>query len=393
MVSIREEAVIRIRGQNFGDWESVWVQHRWTEGYPLFRFTAVEREPYPNLWTKQQFNPGELVEIYLGGHLAITGMILTRQVAYDANNHAIELHGVGRTWKAVRASHIDKTGSFDKMNLQQIANKVLAPFGIRAVPVGTVNPRPFDRAQIQPGEPIWTFLENLARPRGVILGSDEKGNLLLIDNHANPTIGALVEGENILKCQSVFSIKETRSDHWVAAQKPATDGDAGTGASEMRARAPGILQVYSPQLTPAEQPVKTMDELKERAAAEALWSNGTQIDVTITVQGWFDPYGRLWKVGDNVHVRSPMAIIDNKMVIEYATFTQDRNAGSLTVLQLKAPWALKDQSPYHVGDPNPPPAEPKVDDKPPEDPKPVEPDPPPAPTLEGPPPLGGVDNN
>ena len=72
------------------------------------------------------------------------------------------------------------------------------------------------------------------------------------------------------------------------------------------------------------------------------------------------------------------------MKIEYATFTQDRNAGSLTTLQLKAPWVLKDQSPYHVGDINAPqpPGPATSDTTAPADPKPVEPPAPPPATLE-----------
>ena len=61
MADPREERNDPSEVSGFDDWESVWVQHRWTEGFPLFRFTAVERDPYPDLWTKQQFNPGEIV--------------------------------------------------------------------------------------------------------------------------------------------------------------------------------------------------------------------------------------------------------------------------------------------------------------------------------------------
>lgn len=382
MANPKEVATILVDGQQFSDWESVWVQVRWNESHPLFRFTAVERDPYPSLWTTQRFNPGQQVAIYLGGLLAVTGVIVTRQVAYDHNNHGVELQGVGVTWAAFRASRIDKTGAFDNKNLQEIADELFAPHGIKVLPIGTVNPRKFEQVQIQPGETIWTFLENLARQRGVIVGSDEKGNALLIDNHTNPVIGALVEGENILKCQAVFTIKDVYSENYVRAQ---AKGE-GTAASELSAKAEtqvGVFKLYSPSLTPGEHPVKSVEEVKERAVAETLWRDGTLITVTITVQGWFDPHGALWKAGNNVHVRSPMAILDYIMTIEYATFTQDRNAGTLTVLQLKAPWALKDGSPFHVGDPNAPkpPGEGTADTAPSENPKPVEPSDPPADTL------------
>jgi hypothetical protein len=37
-----ETAKLNVRGASFEDWETVWVQHRWSEGWPSFRFTAAE---------------------------------------------------------------------------------------------------------------------------------------------------------------------------------------------------------------------------------------------------------------------------------------------------------------------------------------------------------------
>jgi hypothetical protein len=50
MPNREEVATIIVNGRRFEDWESVWVQHRWTETYPLFRFTCAEREPVPDRW-------------------------------------------------------------------------------------------------------------------------------------------------------------------------------------------------------------------------------------------------------------------------------------------------------------------------------------------------------
>ena len=44
----------------------------------------------------------------------------------------------------------------------------LAPYG-KVVSIGDVNKLPFDKVQNQPGESNWDFLENLARPRGIII--------------------------------------------------------------------------------------------------------------------------------------------------------------------------------------------------------------------------------
>src|ERR1700752_954489 len=115
-------------GFSYTDWESVWVQHRWADSSPLFRFTCAERVPIPDLWTQLQFRPGDGVDIYLGGQLALAGGIITdRQVAYDATSHGVQLSGrAALPWNFARSSVDIPPGSFDNMSVQQIAQKLAA---------------------------------------------------------------------------------------------------------------------------------------------------------------------------------------------------------------------------------------------------------------------------
>jgi len=42
-----EIATISAAEHRFDDWESVFVQHRWTDAFAWFRFTSAERETDP----------------------------------------------------------------------------------------------------------------------------------------------------------------------------------------------------------------------------------------------------------------------------------------------------------------------------------------------------------
>jgi prophage tail gpP-like protein len=349
-IKSQEVATILVQGRRFDDWETVFVQHRWTEAWPIFRFTAVERDK-ATLWQKLQFcRPGDECAIYLGGRLAITGVILLRQTSYDANAHGIMLQGLGLTWYAARGSIMDKNGNFDDHTFEQAALRAIAPFGIGVKIIGDLNKIPFKKLQVEPGETLWNFLERIARPRGIVIGSDHRGNLLLIDHHTFPIAATLVEGENILRCQCTISVEAMYSDYIVSGSTPATDSKYGRDASEQQASAPGSAKRYSPILTPAEQPVWNLSEIADRARNESIWHEGTEVRASITVQGWFNPYtGDLWRTGDNVMVDSPMAMLEMGLKIETATFTQDSNAGTLTTLDLCAPWLLKDRGDFNVG--------------------------------------------
>src|SRR3954468_9618870 len=348
----RETAVVIVNGKEFSNWKSVHIQSRWTDPYPEFSFTCAEQLPTPSLWTEMQFEPADEVGIILGGQHAISGVILVRQTAYDAENHGVQFQGVGVTWYPSRASHVDKDGNFDKMTFKQIVERVLAPHRdkVSARYVGNISELPFQHMQISPGEPIWQFFERLARMIGVVVGSDPYGNFVFIGDHIGEVAARLTEGVNILKCQAVIAIEKWYSEIILRNQQAGSDDTNMGAASQQEARAPGTLRQYSPLVIPSEEPVSA-EMLKLRADNEAKHLAGSIINATITVQGWFVPdNSKLWTPGDLVEVDSPMALIAPVMVlaIQTVTFTQDRNQGTLTTLELVAPWLLNDRTDKNV---------------------------------------------
>jgi hypothetical protein len=94
-----EVATIVAAGHRFEDWESVFVQHRWADAFPWFRFTSAERENDPPSfdWHTLRLKPPDPVMIYLGGQLAMNGLIMSRQTAYEGKSHAVQLEGRGQT--------------------------------------------------------------------------------------------------------------------------------------------------------------------------------------------------------------------------------------------------------------------------------------------------------
>jgi prophage tail gpP-like protein len=350
----KDQAILIVGGINFKDWESVYVQLRWGDAFSYFRFTSVERDAPAGLFYKLQFVPGTKCQISLGGISVIDGFIETRQVAYDPEQHGIELTGKSLTAPVARSSVNTKSGSFDGMTFKQVADKVLSTYSSKIIPIGTLNSIPFAKLQNQPGESVWDFLERIARPRGIILGSDSFGNFLAIGEHSIPVLNTqLIEGQNIKKCQCVMHDEHAYNQYNVKAQSAASDDNHGTAASELEGNWGGSGWPGSLLITPAEQPVKSIQEVIDRAKNESLWHEGTKIEATITVQGWFRNDTDVWWPGDNVFVYSPMCPLNMMMKIQNVTFSQDNSGGTLTTLDLKQPWALLDTSAQtNVGTPN-----------------------------------------
>jgi prophage tail gpP-like protein len=349
-VNITEEtAVITVDGVGgeYQDWESVFVQLRYHHAWDYCRFTSVERrEDKVMNWQLQQLIPCVGITVNLANQLAFTGTIVERQISYDPNNHGIQLLAKNQTMWGYKSSVNTKTSSFDNMPFIEIANQVLAPYLGQAgiVTKGTLNSIPFDKVQCQVGESCWDFLERLARPRGIVMGSDRYGNYVFIGTRLEKPVATLQEGVNIKSLNATINIDDQFVIYRAVGQSAAgSNGVNPVDAGQQEAEVGGSGCKISLLTVAAEQPVKP-GELQDRANNEKKWREGAKITATAVVYGWRNPDdGLLWNVGDKVTINSPMIpMINEPMSIQRVTFEQDRQGGTRTTLDLVMPWMLND---------------------------------------------------
>src|SRR5215831_2108108 len=105
MPNPQDIAILQVGGTNYGDWETVMVRHE-LRGAPPYvaRFTASEGQPLAKNILGMQVVPGQNCTITLGGQLAFTGKVITRQVFYDKNRHYIEIQCTN--WQDVLTSSV-----------------------------------------------------------------------------------------------------------------------------------------------------------------------------------------------------------------------------------------------------------------------------------------------
>jgi prophage tail gpP-like protein len=335
-----EKATLSVGGGNFEDFETIWVQQTWGDTYHQFKFTCAEREG------GVQFKPGDKCTVKLAGQDAIVdGIILTRQVAYDAYRHGVMILGVSQSWAAVRSSIDHGTCSFDDKDIKAIADEVLNPTGVKCETKGNVDLTKWPYMHCMPGESIHSFIERIARDRNVILTCDKDGKLLLVArDFDNGNQGQLIEGQNILKMQCELSKKNSFSKYIIHGQTPADNKMNMKPCAEQRKKVDGTLEQYSVCKISMEQPVRTTKEVETRATNEQMFAASQELQATVTVQGWqpggAQGGGELWQPGKKVKVSSPMAMLDEQLSIQQVTFTQDNQTGSLTTLVLVQPGKI-----------------------------------------------------
>lgn len=338
----KETAEISVNGKRYRDWESVQVHMAEGEPKHSFKFLVSEGAPLVKTFAEQQIKPGDHCTIQLGGELAITGYVETRQVAYGEKQHGVELTGHSFNNAAAEGSVIHKTMEWKDKSLQQIATDILKPFGLQFVPKGAIPNTPFPRYNVAPSTTAWEAIETLARQRGVTLGTDLEGN---ITGRVLWTPGGdqLVEGINILEGREVLTIAMGGGDNAGGVvnltQHGGTNKSWGADAAHKpnasaTSRTPGAgLGVRAPQVGLNEVPGSKADA-QTRADTESVHRDYEKFEVTITVQGWHKPSGGLWRPGVMVHVKSPMLIVDDDLKLMKVDFSQDNKSGTRTVLLL-----------------------------------------------------------
>lgn len=338
MPKIAEVAKLVVGGRFFTDWSAVRVEHRVGQAQNVFMLTVSERS-LPLVFEKLQFLPGDPVEIYLAGVLALTGFIHTRQVAYDAGTHMVRLIGESRTGDLAASTVESKTGNFDGYGFEQVARSCLAPFGMGLQVLGKETGTPFKWLQAQPGETVFAFLDRLARMRGLILAPGTDGRLVAISELPSGVVGALVEGKNILRAQANISDRHLNSPLQIRGQHGGSDEAWGDAVSKLSAfiSNPNVKR-YRPFSDNVEHPV-TADELKQRLRFETRWRAQTEIEVEAVVQGWLNG-AELWRIASQVNVHSPMMVLNQALAVRAAIFEQSTAAGTTTTLELVKPEAL-----------------------------------------------------
>jgi len=335
-------AVLEVNGSLYWEWESVQVRHaiQETPAYTA-RFTCSEMEPaYPAARWAFRIKPGDHCSIYLDGYLALSGFVVTRQAFYDANQHTVEIQAVAGSATLNAGSAVHETGEFKNMKPDAIIRELAKPFGVNVQVLGQGGlGQALDRFHLRPGETGWQGIERLARAGGMFLTSNENGDVVLMDSPigANDTV---TEGVNILDGREII--------HSLAASGNYTAQNQGTGSDDLskiaewthqrfsdQAGSTNFSPGYMPQVILSEMPAFAKGMMKTRAQLESNVNDMYQIWVTVSVLGWQrTSAGGLWIRGQNVHVNSPMLIMDRDLVLKAVTFSQDNSQGTRSTLEL-----------------------------------------------------------
>jgi prophage tail gpP-like protein len=352
---------LKVGGKVYAGWRSVSVRQGLEQIAGTFDLSITERWPaQPTEWS---IPPGELCEIYIGDDPVIGGYVDAVAVNYDANSHEIRVTGRDRTGDLVDCSA--PTTAFSGLTFAQIAEKLIAPYGIdlfdetvggkklsmkqkkqgkkgaavKKARIGSHLPK----QATQCGESVFKTLEKIARSEGVLLVSDGEGGLLITRAGMGGDCSTVLKfGANILRANFEHSHANLYSEISVKGQASA----AGFGKFDVTHSAPlGVvkrakvsvvgnsqIQRHRPLILMAETQADAK-RCQQRAEWEAANREAKARKITLTVQGWRQADGDLWRINQRVHVTCPWMRVDEAWLVASVAFQLDES-GSLTELTL-----------------------------------------------------------
>jgi prophage tail gpP-like protein len=349
--------VVYINGQEYYEWETVQVKLSITENPRYsFRLTVSEQEPWPEAFAFMRIMPPDKCAVYLDGFQVIRGIVITRQVYYDAGQHTVEIQGAGYSEVMSRGAFVSQTGEFKDKSMMDIARSAASPYGVGVQSQGNVPQDKFDRFSIQPGERAMDAVERAARQMGVFLTSNPAGELVLLGSDGFANVGDnLVEGVNILTGHEIIHSVMAASGYAAESQKGGSDDEWGpkvTHQLHTEQGGGGFSPDFMPQRVLSEHPSGSLDMLKKRVKMEKDADDLNQIWATITHLGWRTPsQSALWIPGQTVVIDAPMLVLHNKPLrLKTVTFTLDNQSGTRATLELFNRAAETGQKPEPTGE-------------------------------------------
>lgn len=359
-MSEQNKLTLLVGGQIYGGWKSVSIRLGIEQLAGVFDLAITER--WPEQATDWNIPPGERCEVKIGDDTVITGYVDTVAVSYDANSHDIKVTGRDAAGDLVDCSA--PSVAYSGLTFAQIAAKLTAPYGIRIhdetvlgkkltaaeARAGKQSKAPktqrvasaLVKAATQNGESVFKTLEKLARSEGILMVSDGEGGLVLTRAGLGGDADTVLEwGKNILRANFEHSHANLYSEITVKGQASA----AGASQYDVPNNSPkatvtrkqaqsGNSQItrHRPLIIVAETQANAT-RCKQRAEWEASNREAKARKISVTVQGWRQDSGALWRINQMARVKCPWMRVDEKWLIAAISY-QLAESGSTSEITL-----------------------------------------------------------
>jgi prophage tail gpP-like protein len=229
------------------------------------------------------------------------GRLYTVSPSLNTGRREIEFEGWTFAADAVDST-IRPPLEFKKLNLRDLAERILTPLGISIVFDVDEDPQ-FSRVDADPQESAFQFLADLARQRGVLITSTAQGKVLFTRAASGAPVATIFEDfPPFREINARFDGRERFYTYRAMGQSPKKNSKVAI-AKDDAVPATRYLTFSADDAT-AEDLQKAAEWQRSKQLADAL-------TIPFPVSSWYDPNGNLWKENTIVTVVSPSIFVPN----------------------------------------------------------------------------------
>lgn len=329
------ELVLRVDGRNYTGFKDVVLLRSLEQGPHHFELKIA-----PSVDTDGgifALVDGMTCQVHIDDELALTGAIDDINVDYDATTHEITITGRSKVGDLADCSTIGQQIKAGQ-TLLSVAQQLCKPFAINVLVDASATDAAHQKfttsdTTLDAGQPIWEFLEELARIRAVLLISNAAGDLVITRSGTGRADVPLVLGKNIKAASGRRSHRSLFSTYEVAGQQSIWATSDVSANSQNAAIVPGFSRRYRPSVITTDQQVDNA-ACQARAEWQRRVNYGRSRSINYTVLGWRQAENiRLWTPNELVRITDNFNQLDNKERLIVAVQTSlSRRSGKTTTL-------------------------------------------------------------
>lgn len=266
--------------------------------------------------------------VYIGNKIVINGALYTVVPRTSNDGTSKGLEGFSYTVDAVDST-LKPPYEKNNITLEQRANELVAPLGIRAV-FDAESGGQFKRITANPKDKIAAHLSKLASQRGMLASNTSEGDFLFTKAVTSGTVGTIREGEQLAGDLSARFDGRKRFNAYRAIGKSSGKSAKVAVAIDSDVPRTRFMTFTAPESTAGN--IKAAAEWRRsKQLAEAL-------KMPFVLEGWIAPNGEPWEPNTRVTVVSETLHIANgfTLLVKSVEFIFDEN-GKTTSLNLVPP--------------------------------------------------------
>lgn len=323
---------LSVNGKSFDGWKDVQIRTSLKACSGAFALSITDR------WSGQRepwiVRPGDRCTVSIDGQRVITGHIDAVSPSFESKSRSIQVSGRDSTADLVDCSVDIGAFEFKDISIEELAKKICSQFGLPVVFNGQSSGR-IERLTINPGETGFEVLDKYARQKGFLVTTNGLGSLLITRPGTQRASTALEQGKNIISGSAQFDFTERFSEYKVITQYGELAQELGMAAYSTAATATDSTVSRKRKLIIQSENSMSEFDARTRAQWEATVRAARSGKFKVTVQGWTQQNGQLWRVNQIVKIKSEWLGLNGDLLITGVDMSLSSDSGTTTVLELE----------------------------------------------------------